>query len=406
MNGGMNTFWGKGFFLLLVITLCVGFVRLTTQQTDNEKGADSDGRNYITMAGDTLFPASFKSLAPFCYRVATPWIASKLPGATVMAKFRLVALLDSILMLLLVFAWLRAMQFSYSSALIGIVFYATVFWSLKFSFFAPAYIDHMTQVLALLLLWVMARGWWYLLPPLLFGAFFQKEALIFLVPTIMVYYLHEKGWKWWPLYVLGIFLLAASVIPYFILRNNVHQTNSSSTPFHAISDAFYIATKVPGYSRIMFVAIFSGLGIMPLILLSHFRWLLDYLKARPYWVVMLACSLFLLFGGADKPRLMLYMLPLITLLAVAVVDDFRRWMPKRTFWVWLAIILLLQAYVGNLLTPFPDFGSYLDLMVPEHSGNQGAEGYSRSTYVLIAFLVVNFIMVRPLLIRRTLENQS
>lgn len=389
-----NRNWIQLLSLPLAVLLLVGFVRLSTQQTTRNKGADSDGRQYVTMAGDTaLFGKAFARYAPFCYRVATPWIASRLPGKDVFAKFQLLAIVDAVLMLLLVFALMRALKFSHWDAILGMVLYGTVFWALKFAFFSPCYIDHLAQVAMLLILVVMAKGWWPLLPILVFGGYFQKETVVALVPVYMIYFLWIKGWRWWPLYVLGFFSLAASVVPYFILRNNVHPTNLSlGSPFYAIADSWMIITTTPGYPRILIVAIFSGLGLLPVIALSHGKYAWRYLRAHPYWLVMILTGTLLLFGGKDKSRLFLHMLPAMTVLAVAVIRDLRKDMPKTPYFAWLGLVSLLHAFMGNLFTPFRDFFDYVNRMVPEHSPTEGGQGFTRVTLVVTLFLVGNYVL--------------
>lgn len=389
----MKKTWLRTLFLILLIGTCVGFVKLTTPQTEHDKGADSDGRHYMVMAGDTTFDAVEGKLAPFCYRVATPWIVSKIPSQSYMSGFRTLAVIDAALMLLLMFGWLRAMDFPYWSSVIGMLFFGGVFWTLKFTIFSPAYIDHMTLVIMLLLYYVMAKGWWYLLAPLVFVGLFQKESIMACVPTLMLYYLHQKGWKWIPLYLLGLLLLIASIVPILILRSNIQPANISS-PMIAISDSWKFVWSTPGYSRVLIVAILSGLGIMPLILFSRFRWALGYLKQHPEAMGMILIGIFLLFGGKDKARLFVYMLPMVTLVTVAIIQDLQRRLPAWSFRAWLAICLLLHLHLGALLFGFKDFKQYLDLQVPEHSPKLGLEGLSRAIVVIVAFLIINFIFVQ------------
>lgn len=393
---GRNRNWLLILSITSAILLLVGFVRLTTQQTDRDKGADADGRQYVTMAGDTaMFGMEFARIAPFCFRIATPWLASKLPGNDVFAKFRVLALIDTTLILLLVFALLRALNFSHWDSILGMTLYGTVFWTLKFSFFAPCYIDHSTQVITLLVLWVMVKRWWPLLPMLVFGGYFQKESVVFLVPVFMVYFVQTRGWRWWPLYVLGFFALAASIIPYFILRNNVHPLNLVlGSPLRAISDNWKIIARTPGYPRILIVAIFSGLGVLPLVILSQFRSVWDYLRQHLYLLMMIAIGTFLLLGGQDKARLFLHMLPAVTILSVAMIREVRTRFSKVNYFAWLFLVLLLHLFVGNHLAPFRDFVDYLNHIVPEHSPTEGGQGFTRVTLVVTLFIIGNFLLCK------------
>lgn len=388
----MNKFWVKAILLLLLIASCVAFSALSTAQTDRNDGVDADGRHYIAMAGDTTFQKPFGKVAPFCYRVATPWIASKMPPSNFVTKFRFLAAIDSVLMLLLMFAILQALGFSYFNSLFGMLLYAGVFWTLKFSFFSSVYIDHLTQVLGLLILWVTLKKWWMLLPILVFGAIFQKESVVALFPMVMLYFLHEKGWKWWPLYFTGFFLIAATVIPFLILRNNVHPVNASS-PFNALEGNWEMWLKREGYFKIMLVATFSGLGLMPLVLLSRFRWLLHYLRHHPYWIAMLMMGTVMIFGGLDKARLMIYLLPAMTVLSVALFADLQQKMKPNSYWALAAITILLNFYLGGwALMGFANFDQYLDIFVPMYSSTNGEEGLIRARFAGGLFLLAVLVL--------------
>jgi hypothetical protein len=192
---------------------------------------------------------------------------------------------------------------------------------------------------------------------------------------------------------LGFFSLAASIIPYFILKNNVHPLNVEiGTPMYAISESWNIVATTPGYPRILIVAIFSGLGLLPLIILSNFSWSTRYLRTNLHWGFMVAIGIFLLFGGKDKSRLFLHMLPAITILALGAIRDIRARLSKVDFIVWLAITTLLHVFMGNLLAAFSNFHDYLNRMVPEHSGTQGGQGFTRVALLTTLFFIANYVL--------------
>lgn len=391
--------------LCLLVTGLAALAQWTTPLVPKNGGADSDGTHYLAMAGDTAQPPVEGRIAPFCNRVATPWVASRLPCARPLDRFRALAFIDACLVLFLAFAMLRAFGLGHRAALVGMVLYAGVFWSVRFSLYSPAYIDHMTQVFWLLLLWVMARGWWWLLPVVLFAACFQKESMPAIVPVVMVYYLHRRGWRWWPLYLLGFLLVAASVVPWLILRNNVHPVNVTD-PAEALSKAWEFAVHTEGFARIMVVATFSGLGMLPLVLLGRFGWVLATLRRQPHWVALLAVGVFLLFGGRDKARLFIYMLPAMVYLATACLHQMRRWMPPLPFALWFVSLLALHAYVGGWFADLADFDHYLDTLVPEYSGTGGSRGFARALLASGLFLLAGFLWLGPHRGREAVQNEA
>ena len=119
---------------------------------------------------------------------------------------------------------------------------------------------------------------------------------------------------------------------------------------------------------------------------------------------MLLIGIFLLFGGKDKSRLFIYMLPIVTLLTVTVIQDFQKWLPVWKFWTWLLSAVFLHLTLASWFHPFDDFENYLDLQVPEHSYFEGAAGFSRATFVTFAFFLVSFFLVRPE--RRNQERET
>jgi hypothetical protein len=140
------------------------------------------------------------------------------------------------------------------------------------------------------------------------------------------------------------------------------------------------------------VAIFSGLGILPLVILSHFRWALTYIRQHLHWLAMIGIGTFLLLGGQDKARLFLHMLPAVVVVAVAVVRDLQLRLPKAYFIAWLSMVLSLHFFIGHHFSAFKDFNAYLHRMVPEHSYTAGAQGFTRVALTLTLFLIGNFVL--------------
>lgn len=114
-------------------------------------------------------------------------------------------------------------------------------------------------------------------------------------------------------------------------------------------------------------ALFSGLGVLPLVILYGIRPSVRFLAANRQWLVLLVTSAVLLLGGIDKSRLFLYALPAVVILAIHVVQDLTTRRPPRLMTIWLLVTLAIHLYIGNYLTPMGSFSEYLARMVPEHA---------------------------------------
>ena len=367
-----------------------------TPVTENHQGFDSDGMSYGVMAGSPLFPNWLGHIAPFCYRVLTPYLASRLPWG-LLDNFRALALVSNVFSLLLMFLILRRLGFSRVLSALGMIFYGGVFWTVRFSFYSPAYIDYQTQFFLLTLVYLTLRRALFLLPCVFFFAALQKESLALFSLFSVVYLLrHEPrlpGIKravylsLLPGSAFGTLLLLTALVPIYGPHNALH-------PLKVIAYEIYRLFQ-PAFWPVLLQAAWSGLGLLPVVFLLRCRPCLDFLRANREWIVYAGIAILLFFGGSDKSRLFLYFLPLAVILAVHSAQDLRQFQPQKRFILWAAGFLALHLFLGGYLTPMPDFSDYLARFAPEHAGT----GFWPFFRLDAALCAAAFVLTAPCLIQ-------
>lgn len=353
----MNARYGIPLLLLALIAV----VWITTPLVPIAKGYDSDGLRYGSMAGE--FKGLLAQVAPFCWRVLTPVLARILPFDT-LTNFKILALVSSYLTLLLLFHLLLALGFSKRVALIGVLFYAGVFWTVKFALYSPAYIDDQTQLFIVLILYLMVKERYGLAIPAIALGVLQKESIIALAAVVYAHRAAREGWfaKKPLLHAAGMILPAAAAL--ILVRLLITPQNENYSPLILFYN-FKTMLDTELWPRFL-QSLFSGLGLIPLILLYRPKQVIAYLKAHPEWLVLILIGTVFLFGGIDKSRLFLYMLPGLVVCAAHVVDSVYRDRPAARVHRWVALTLLLHFYLGNYLTPLGSFKEYMARMVCIH----------------------------------------
>jgi len=161
--------------ILFIIIFVVFLVLLTTPITEKNSGFDSDGQRYAAMAGELSLSPDLALQAPYCYRILTPYLASLLPLDTI-SNFRVLAFLSNVLSLYILYQILSTIGFEIRSRVLGVLLYSGSFWTLRFSFYSPTYIDYLTQLLLLLIIFFsLNRRYILLVFTLAIGAI-QKES--------------------------------------------------------------------------------------------------------------------------------------------------------------------------------------------------------------------------------------
>jgi hypothetical protein len=377
-----GTLLPAGFALLLTT---VAF--LTTHAHTHVRGYDTDGAIYGAMAGSTLFDPAIARQAPYAYRVVTPRLAALLPWAT-LDNFRVLAFVSNVLSLWILFDILSRLGCSRGLSALGVLLYAGVFWTLRFSFFSPAYVDYQTQLFLLLVIWLSVSERYLALLPLLAIAPLQKESLAAyaLFPAVHFMTTRARGITLSSGLLLASFLVlpaaALAGARLFIPVDNSHDVLSvPATEISRLAD--------PGSWLVLLQALFSGLGVLPLILVVRYGDSLAFLKSHPEWMVYLTISAAFLFGGEDRARLFLYGLPLLVLLTVRVVGELRAADNRRRFLAWAFAAVALHLFLGGHFTPVTSFDHYLAAMVPEHSTGQYLPFLARNSVLALVFLALS-----------------
>lgn len=383
-----------GVVLPLLILLPIW---LTTSTPAYETGLRSDQLHYAAMALRDVAPARLYERAPWCWRILTPLQVSFLPigedsFADVITRFKALAFASNWVSLVLLYALLRRLRAGPAARVFGVLAYAGIHWTLKFSFRAPAYVDFQMQTLVLaILLLMVARRYWVTLPLFVLAAL-QKETALLLIPAVAV---HRWSARRRFEGADGLWLASALLLPAVALvavRAAIPPVND-----YAATQVFrWVLTQQlpdPHFWPRLLVALFSGLGILPLVLGWRWRTVWRGLQENPHWLAVLAVGALALFGGVDKARLFLPMTPAVVVLAVVAWDPVLRehGMPAVT---WMALTLLLNAYLGHHFEPMGPRGAALARLAPIHASTSMAPSLFRIGIVAAVWCLATAVLQR------------
>jgi hypothetical protein len=289
------------------------------------------------------------------------------PFRDVIANFKLLAFASNWLSLVLLYALLRRLGAAPAARVFGVLAYAGIHWTLKFSFRAPAYVDFQMQTLMLAILYLtLARRYWAALPLLALAAL-QKETALILIPAVA---LHRFGAPRTFAAADALWLAGALLLPAAALLG-VRTAIPPANDYSATQAVHWVLTQQlpdPNFWPRFLVAVFSGLGILPLLLAWRWRSVRRSLRENPHWTALLACGLLALLGGVDKARLFLPLTPAVVVLAVvAWAPALRGRAPAWALLAWAALTLLLNAYLGHLFEPMGPPGLALARLAPIHA---------------------------------------
>jgi hypothetical protein len=375
--------------IVLVSLLLVSLVFVSTPRTTSFDGFDFDGRYYASMAGEVSLPSQLAHHAPWCFRILTPYLASLLPFDS-LTSFQILAFGSNVLSLVLVALILQALDCPPASRLFGVLLYAGSFWVLRFSFYAPAYIDYQTNLLLLLIIYLTLLRWYNFLPIVFIVAALQKESLvvysIFSIVHILRYSKLSRAQPW----IISLLTISLPFIALLVVRRMITADNVYD---YSIILVFINTMIDPHYWPVLLQALFSCLGVIPLLLIISYQAWPSFLRRHWEWVIFAGISLVSLVGGGDKARLFLYTLPLGVILATFNLEVFRRMTTTLRFAVWIAVVLLVHWWIGNYLSPVGTVEQYLNRMVPEHSDGQFVPYLITNIVVSLALLLFTIPMI-------------
>lgn len=374
----------------LLPLLVLASIWLATPLIEHNSGRDSDGVLYAAMAEKTAGGEVLSRTAPWCWRPLTPFLASLLPFSTVM-DFKVLAFFSNWLSLVLLYEILRRCNRSSLAAAAGVLFYAGVFWTVKFSFYSPCYVDSQTQVflLAVMLLMILRRYW--VLPLLIGVGALQKESMVLLTPVVFLHYARLHRRTMWRALLYFVALVIPGIAALAAARLAVDPANHYSSLDTLVANVGR-ATQAGFWPRLL-LALFSGLGMLPLVVCYRARYSYQFLRDNPEWPAIIVVGIPLLFGGVDKARLFLYVLPVLVLTASRILEDALD-RPSRATWVWIGTTLLLHLYMGHQFTAMGTYEDYLNWMVPTHAPGPLLPSFGRLGLVVVIWLGVTLAMVR------------
>ncbi len=345
--------------MALLITCVVG---LSTTRTEFALGRDADGQRYEALAlsfrGEPHSPAAALS-APWCYRVLVPGVAALLP----ISPESSLPLLSygSTAAALWVFALLmQRWGMSWRQSLLGMLLYATVFWSVKFSFYSPFYIDSSVQLLFLSTLYAWERRALTVVSGLLIFGVLAKESLVLLVPVFAYAAVRSGRWAERQRWFVGTSVMVGAALA--APRVLISALNDYSPEAALVQTAVRQLSSAHFWSRLP-LELASGTGLLLLLALwSRAAW--GRLQEQPILMGLLVVGVAQLFGGWDKGRLFLPLLPVIVFLAM---PQAKIWYQTSRARCWWGGTLLLQAYLGHLFSPITTHAEYLRWLVPLHA---------------------------------------
>lgn len=382
-------------------------VLLTTTQLRDAKALAFDGGRYVAMVerdraapvteelvlrarsagslsllNDAERLALLTHLPPFCWRVLTPFLASLLPFPPLVGM-KVLAFLAGWLTLSLLGALLRRCGLSTRATVCGLLLYGGSFWALKSGFFRPSYIDFMTQPFIVGSLLALSCGRYWMLPPIIALGVLQKESLLYLVPIALLQRGSSRGWKDRSFAVYAAVLVVLPVGA----RLSVIWLIDPVAPYAHLST---LATYLRHFERQVFdpafwprlaMAAMSALGVMLPAVLVRPRSCGRELRRQPHMLLLLLLGLAMLWGGADKSRIFLYVLPVVALLVARLMEPALH-RPSPVAWVWLSATFLAHFAIGHLqLELFPS--AFKPAFAPVHAPLEAVLPHLAGTLLLL-----------------------
>lgn len=347
---------------VVVAVVVTALMWAATTPTTHEGGWDADGRHYAAMAGVEGFSIHIGQVGPWCYRILTPAIVALLPLEP-MGGFTLVTFVANVANLVLLDLLLLGAGISGRRArLVALALWTTSFWTLRFSFYSPAYIDAPTiTVLLAGLVLALRRRWFGCLLVFTVGVL-QKESLaaFALAPAVMVWQDQHLGWFHRRLVALGFGVAPFAVA--WAIRWAIDAPGFST--WTVLQGELRALASAAGMLDLT-AAMFAGLGLLPAVVLVGWRSVLGLGRRHAGLAVAAVVAASTVVGGVDKSRPFLYLLPLVLLVAADLVE---RWKPPhRGLWLWCTVCVVGQAALAGLFDPTPSFELFLTRFVPEHA---------------------------------------
>ncbi len=420
-----RSFWEWPLALLLIAAAFFWAGQLESP-ISYQDGFGWDGVEYGRMAAQFAAGVAPKAEAPFVYRIGTPWLVARLSPDNPLAGFRLLNLGASLIAPLLLFAWFKSFRLEPFMRLLMLASFLLAWHTpLRFSFFYPVWVDPLLWLwwlggLLMLLKTPRRTGPIWLVAWTLFAASGAAiREVILLLPLLLALRGHSAGdllahWRK-PLKLAGSLLekmrlldllpFAAGIAVLLMIQAWATATNSYSFASTAIIWLYQksIPHMLHGLQLAFSPLIFAGL------LLAYRRGSWQGFAGDTGTPLIFALSLFVLgwTGGSDTERILYWAAPLLMVIAGTGLKGL---LDTRQGWLWLALLILLEAAGQRWILPTPDYsaeatsgwpllsfwadGQYLDLY--SFHGERRLEALSLAQYTLVNGIIAWLILrVRP-----------
>lgn len=290
----------------VVIALLWRFTAITPERD----GRGHDGRYYAMMAGDESHASPFIPVAPFCYRLLTPSLASLLDGGVVW-RFRVINAIAWWAALLAFHVLIRQCGLSRTAAYIGCAMLATCAWGPIAGLYNPCYVDPLMYffIFAGLILLHRRSMWLVMLLPI---AMLQREqVLIVWACSLSLAAVGDIRSISRRAAIHHALVLFACMLVYASLRWWIEPVfSTAAAPWAVAASVIKWLFEDAGYAVKSVLAIIYALGlpsIAALCLPDARAWMREQRWPLAYVVVAGLC----IFGGSDKARLVFIATPVL-----------------------------------------------------------------------------------------------
>lgn len=274
----------------------------------NFSWTDWDHQNYIDMSTNPPFDYH---IAPFCWRILTPFLARVLPFE-LSINYQIIGFLALWATGIMTYFMLKAIGFGINLSTIGVLLFLSFGWVIKLNLFYFWYIDPLAYFFSVTIIWCIARKKDLLLVILLAIGITAKESIIFLIP--LYYTLNTNQLFDFKLAFRTVLLAFPSIIIFILLRLAIPLSNDTWYNFanlwemHGITRFQYIS-----FDRIMNYTI--GTFSTSLVILPFFS-IKKNLNTFLRFSSLIFGAYFAIFFAQNSQRVIIAAFPAILIMAL------------------------------------------------------------------------------------------
>ena len=281
-----------------------------TAITPERDGRGHDGRYYAMMAGDERHAESFIPVAPFCYRLITPALASLLDGPVVW-RFRIVNAIAWWAALLAFHILIRQCGLSRTTAYVGCALLATCAWGPIAGLYNPCYVDPLMYLFIFtgLILLLRRSAWLVVLLPI---AMLQREQVLIVwacsLSIAAAGGLRSLTRRQFAIHA-GVFF--ACMLVYAGLRWWIQPIfSTAAAPWAVAASVIKWLFEDTGYAMKSLLAIIYALGL-PAIAVLCLPEARSWMRTQRWPVAYTVLAVLSVLGGSDKARLVFLATPVL-----------------------------------------------------------------------------------------------